>query len=139
MKNFPSILNIELTDKCNKKCWMCGRTELEKQGKDLSKIYNHEIDFNLLKKISKQLPDNMLIQFHNNGEPLLYSRFGDALELFDRQIKCLNTNGILLMDKYEEIINNLDTITISTFENDNDWGLQYKILCEFLNIKKEKL
>ena len=57
-----NIINIELTNKCNKKCWMCGRRKWEAQGA----VYNEEIDFKLLKKISKQIDDGTLIQFHNN-------------------------------------------------------------------------
>ncbi len=68
----------------------------------------------------------------------MYSRFGEALKLFNKQIRCLDTNGKLLLLKANEIINNLDTITISTFENDLEWEEQYNILKEFLRLKKEK-
>ena len=78
------------------------------------------------------------MQFHNNGEPFLYPKIGKALKLFDRQIRCLDTNGKLLFDKADEVIENLDTITISTFENDPEWEEQYDNLKKFLEIKKDK-
>lgn len=134
--NLPSILNIELTNKCNKTCYMCGRRKVETQNPNIK--YTDEIDLKLLKKIAKQLPEGILIQFHNNGEPLLYSYLKEALSLFKKQIRCFDTNGKLLLEKYNEIIDNVETITISTFEKDPEWEQQYEILKEFLRKKGEK-
>jgi len=122
-----TTVNIELTNRCNKKCWMCGRRQIEPKPNDM--------DFGDLKRLSKQLPNGIVVQFHNNGEPLLYPVFGEAVSLFKHQIRCMDTNGKLLMDKRDEIINNLDTITISTFENDDESEEQLKILKEFLRFK----
>jgi radical SAM protein with 4Fe4S-binding SPASM domain len=113
---------------------MCGRRKAEKTGI----IYNSEMDFSLLQDIAKQIPEGVLIQFHWNGDPLLYSRLGEALDLFDMQIKCFDTNGKLLMQKYYEIVDKLDTITISTFENDPEWEEQYQILKQFIDKKGNK-
>lgn len=131
----PIIINIELTNKCNKQCWMCGRRKREKKYPTITNKYNKEINFKLLETIAQQLPKNIMLQLHNNGEPLMYSRLGDAIKLFENQITCLDTNGKLLMDKYDEIINNLDTITISTFQNDPEWLEQYDILNAFIQKK----
>ena len=51
------------------------------------------------------------------------------------QLRCADTNGILLVEKADEIIDNLDTITISAFESDIEGWQQYKIIKEFLKIK----
>lgn len=127
------VVNCELTSRCNKSCWMCGRRKIEKE-------YHHladwgDMDFELVELISRQLPENVIIQFHNNGESLLYQRFGDAIKLFKNQIKCLDTNGKLLLEKSDEIIDNLDTITISVLENDPEQDKQYEITKKFLEIK----
>jgi radical SAM protein with 4Fe4S-binding SPASM domain len=113
---------------------MCGRRKLEETGI----VYNSDIDFSLLELISKRIPDNLLIQFHWNGDPLLYPQLGNALDLFKNHIRCLDTNGKLLLEKYDDIVNKLDTITISTFENDPEWKEQYDILIKFLNKKGNK-
>ena len=131
------IVNIELTSFCNKNCWMCGRRKIDRDYPNLKLAYGN-MDFELLRKISDQLPPNIVVQFHNNGEPTLYPRFGEAMKLFHRQIRCLDTNGKLLLSKKDEIIDNVDTITVSTFQDDEDADEQYEILKEFLRVKGDK-
>jgi radical SAM protein with 4Fe4S-binding SPASM domain len=130
--NGLSTVKIELTSKCNKKCWMCWR-----RNNDKDNIQYNDMSFPLLKSIAHQLPHSIVIQFHNDGEPLLYPIFGSALNLFNSQIKCMNTNGKLIVEKSDEIINNLDTMTVSVFDNDPEQDEQYDILKEFLYIKKD--
>ena len=91
-------INIELTSRCDKSCWMCGRRKVEKEFPELALEYG-DIDFDLLENISKQLPPNIVVQLHNNGESLLYPRFGDAVRLFNKQIINIVTNGKLLIEK----------------------------------------
>ena len=126
-------IHLELTSRCNKSCWMCGRRKLEKEYPELCDW--GDMDFELVKKIAKQLPPNIVIQFHNNGEGLLYPRFGEAVRLFDKQIRCLDTNGKLLLEKADEIIDNLDTLTISVIPDDKEEDEQYKIVKEFWKLK----
>ena len=132
MKNFNGLLvcNIELTSRCQKSCWMCGRRKLEKKYPELCDW--GDMDFSLVQNIAGQLPSNIIIQFHNNGESLLYPKFGKAIKLFPSQIKCLDTNGKLLLEKADEIIDNLDTLTISVIENDLEGDEQYDIVKNFL-------
>lgn len=137
MLNGLLSVNIELSSICNKNCWMCGRRKIDKEYPELAVKYGF-MDFQLLQKISKELPESIVIQFHNNGEPLLYPRLGEALSLFNKQIRCLDTNGKLLIEKKEEIVENLDSITISTFENDDEWEHQYETVLNFLEYKKNK-
>ena len=131
MLNGLSVVNVELTSRCNKSCWMCGRRQLPNfEGEDM--------DISLVHNIASQLPPDIIVQLHDNGEPLLYPLLGEAFDAFKFQIKCLDTNGKLLVVKSEEIIGKLDTITISTFENDPEAELQYQILKEFIRLKGDK-
>ena len=127
-------IHLELTNKCNKRCWMCGRRKIEKDCPHLA-TFNDDMEFSLVKSIAQQLPKNIVVQFHNNGEPFLYSKLFDALHLFKKQIRCLDTNGKLLLKDANKIIDNLDTITISVFENDPEADEQYGIVKKFLEIK----
>jgi MoaA/NifB/PqqE/SkfB family radical SAM enzyme len=131
------VVNIEMTSLCNKNCWMCGRRKIDRDYPELAIKYGH-MDFSLLESIAAQLPKDIVVQFHNNGEPLMYPRFGDAVALFKNQIRCTDTNGKLLVEKSAEIIENLDTITISTFESDTEANQQLGILKEFLKIKGDR-
>lgn len=135
--NGLTTVNVELTSRCNKDCWMCGRRKVDKEYPEIALKYG-DIDFELLKSVAKQLPEHIVVQFHNNGEPLLYPRFGDAVKLFSKQIRCLDTNGKLIIEKSSEIIDNLDTLTISTFENDIEADDQYELIKEFLAMKKNR-
>lgn len=133
-----SQINIELTSKCNKNCWMCGRRERER--KYGNQGYG-DINFNILEKISKQIPNDIILAFHNNGEPLLYPRFGEALQLFQDNYKYFVTNGKLLVKKIDEIIDNVNTISVSIIENDDpiEKEEQRETLYDFLRIKKNAL
>lgn len=132
--NGLTTVNVELTNKCNKNCWMCGRRKIDREYPEIALHYG-EMDFDLVKSIAEQLPDAIMVQLHNNGEPLLYPKFKEAAQLFKRQIRCLDTNGILLVDRADDIIDNLDTLTISTFENDEESADQYKKIEQFLKLK----
>jgi len=135
--NGLTTVNIELTSRCNKKCWMCGRRKIDKDYPEIAMNYG-DMDFKLVKSLSKQLPENIVIQFHNNGEPLLYPRFGDAISLFPKNIKCIDTNGKLIIEKSDEIINKLDTMTISVIENDPEGDEQYELVKQFLDLRGDR-
>ena len=130
-------VHLELTSRCNKNCWMCGRRKIDREYPEKAMNYG-DMDFELVKKIANQLPEGIVVQFHNNGEPLLYPRFGEAVRLFKDQIKCVDTNAKLIIEKADEIIDNLDTITISVIENDPEAEDQYALVKEFIEIKKKK-
>lgn len=135
--NGLTTVNVELTSRCNKNCWMCGRRKVDRDYPELKLQYG-DMPFEIVCAIAKQLPDGIVVQLHNNGEPLLYPSFGEASALFSRQIRCVDTNGILLYEKRNEIIDNLDTITVSTFEKDSDSEEQYETICKFLEFKKDR-
>jgi len=97
-----------------------------------------DMDYELVKSISLQTPGGVVVQFHDNGEPLLYDRLGDVWGLFANQIKCFDTNGKLLLEKADEIIGKVETIAVSVFEGDVEADRQHKILKEFLKIKGDR-
>ena len=130
-------IHLELTSLCNKDCWMCGRRKIDRDYPEIAMNYG-EMDFSLVEKIAKQVPPGIVVQFHNNGDPFLYPRLGDALRLFPDQIKCLDTNGKLLAERASEVIGQLDTLTVSVIENDPEGDAQYEIVKEFLALKKDK-
>lgn len=130
-------VHLELTSRCNKDCWMCGRRKIDRDYPDIAIKYG-DMDFGLVEKIADQLPEGVVVQFHNNGEPLLYPRFGDAVRLFRNQIRCVDTNAKLIAQKADEIIDNLDTITISVFEKDPEAEEQYEQARHFLRIKGDR-
>lgn len=135
--NGLTTVNVELTSRCNKNCWMCGRREMENKYPELTIKYR-DMDFSLIKSIARQLPSGIVVQLHNNGESLLYPEFKNAAKLFNRQIRCIDTNGKLILEKAQDIIGNLETLTISTFENDEDADEQYALIKKFLKIKGQE-
>jgi MoaA/NifB/PqqE/SkfB family radical SAM enzyme len=132
-----TTVNVELTSRCNKNCWMCGRRRIDREFPEIAMNYG-DMDFDLVKIIALQLPPNIVVQLHNNGEPLIYPRFGEAASLFVNQIKCIDTNGKLLLEKADEVIDILDTMAISVIEKDFEADEQYEIIKKFLEIKKNR-
>jgi len=130
-------INIELTSRCNKACWMCGRRKVEKEMPERAIAYG-DMDFELVKEIEKQLPYGIVVQFHKDGEALLYPRFGEAVSLFKGRIRNIVTNGKLLVEKADEIIDNLETISVSIVENDPEADQQLETIKKFLDIKKDR-
>lgn len=99
-----------------------------------------DMDFELVERIARQVPPDIMVQLHNNGEGLLYPRFGEAVALFKRRgcITNIVTNGKLMVAKAQEIIDNLDTISISVFEKDPEAEEQYQLIGEFLRLKGDR-
>lgn len=129
-------VNIELTDRCNANCWMCGRRKLERDFPSLCNWGN--MNFRLVKKIAKEIPPNIFAILHNSGEPTLYPYLSEALSCFYRQIRCFNTNALLLVEKAREIINNMERLTISVIERDPLQDKKYENVRKFLELKGDK-
>ena len=129
--NGLGFLNIELTSRCNKKCWMCGRRKLER---DYPELCNWgDMDKDLVMEISRQVPEGIVLQMHNNGDPLLYPDLGWALSLFQKNIRCFDTNGKLLLERGDEIFGNMETLTISVIEDDEEGDEQYELVRRFIS------
>jgi MoaA/NifB/PqqE/SkfB family radical SAM enzyme len=129
-----SNINIELTSRCNKACWMCGRRKVDRDYPELVLEYG-DMDFALLQRIVPQIPPGIVVQFHRDGDALLYPQFGEAVSLFRNNVRNVVTNGKLLVAKSSEIIGNLETLSISIFENDTEAEQQLEVIKEFLVIK----
>ena len=129
-------INIELTSRCNKNCWMCGRRKVDRDYPELSLDYG-DMEFGLLQKIAPQIPKGIVVQFHRDGDALMYPRFGEAVSLFKDNIRNIVTNGKLLVEKAPEVIGNLETLSVSIFERDEEAEEQKEIIREFLAIKKD--
>ncbi|KKL04886.1 hypothetical protein LCGC14_2611560 [marine sediment metagenome] len=127
-------IHLELTSRCNKSCWMCGRRRIDKDYPDIAIKYG-DMDIDLVRRIAKQIPAGMLIHFHNNGEPLVYPYFAIALRAFKHCIRHFDTNGKLLVEKADEIIDNCNVVTVSVIPKDLESDKQYEIVKEFLKIK----
>jgi radical SAM protein with 4Fe4S-binding SPASM domain len=115
---------------------MCGRRKLEKDYPELCNWGN--ISWNIIEKLVKEIPKGIIIQFHFNGEPLLYPELKHVLKLFKNNIRCFNTNGKLLIEKAKDIIDNMESLTISVIENDPEGDEQYDTVEKFLKIKGDK-
>ncbi|MHC4158077.1 MAG: SPASM domain-containing protein [Planctomycetota bacterium] len=89
----------------------------------------------LLNEIAMQTPPDIVVQYHWNGEPLLYPYLSEAFSLFHNNIRCLDTNAILLNERANDIIGNLETITISVIEKDPEAESQFETVCKFLEKK----
>lgn len=132
--NGLSGLNVELTSRCNKNCFMCGRRKLEKDHPDLCAWGDMPVA--MVEDIAREIPPGVFVQFHNNGEPLLYEKLDYAVSCF-KNSGCytgLDTNGKLLLERADEIIGrNLDTITISVIPDDPEGQEQLDIAINFLD------
>jgi MoaA/NifB/PqqE/SkfB family radical SAM enzyme len=116
---------------------MCGRRRRDREYPELAANYG-DMDFALVEKIAAQLPPNIVVQLHNNGEPTLYPRLKDAIRLFPNQVTSFDTNGKLLVEKADEIIGHLDTMAISVIEKDPEADEQFESISKFLEIKKRQ-
>lgn len=129
MLNGLSTINVELTSRCNKVCWHCPRPQ--------SNIPKADMDLDLAVRIANQLPDNIVVLFHLDGEPLLYPYLEQALDAFRGKIRCFDTNGKLLTHRADVTIDNLEVITVSVIENDDpeEKAWQWYQLNQFLRMK----
>lgn len=131
--NGLASVNIELTSRCNKSCWCCGRRKIEKENPALADW--GDMDFTLLTKIARQVPIGVTVQLHNNGEPLLYPHLGIAFVLFKDHLTGLDTNGKLLNARRDDIIDRIDTLTLSVIQDDPEGDEQWESARRFVDYK----
>jgi MoaA/NifB/PqqE/SkfB family radical SAM enzyme len=131
-----SHINIELTSRCCKECFMCGRRKIEKDYPHLADWGDMPLD--MVVKIADQVPAGVFVQLHNNGEPLLYPALKAALQLFTHCHTGLDTNGKLLAKKAYDLIGNIDTLTVSVIPKDPERQEQIVQIERFLALKGEK-
>jgi len=131
-----SGVNIELTSRCQKSCWMCGRRKLEREHPE--KCDWGDMPFDMVQNLSEEIPKGVFVQFHWNGEPLMYPKLLDALTLFRNHHTGLDTNGKLLFEKAYELIGYIDTLTISVIQDDPEAVEQFDIVSKFLDLRGDR-
>lgn len=92
-------LTLKLTNRCNLKCVMCGQVDAPER------ISGDEIDLSNVKKILDDFPEIQHVYLFG-GEPLLYSRFSELLEIlrfYKKEVR-ITTNGTLLSEHAEAIV-----------------------------------
>lgn len=109
---------------------MCGRRKIEKEYPDLADWGDMPLETVI--KIADQVRPGTFVQFHWNGEPLLYPHINIVLQYFRHCYTGLDTNGKLLLDW---TLYNLDTITISVIPDDPEGEEQLAIAEQFLHRK----
>jgi len=83
---------VELTNRCNLRCAMCPMGHLKRAQADMA--------WDLVEKVAADLQDNgiRVSWLHEMGEPLLYPRLAEAIELFPGA--SVSTNAIILDEEY---------------------------------------
>ena len=123
-------LNIELTTRCNKSCHFCGRAAARKAGT----LELGDMDIKLFEHILSQY-HGAIIQFHRDGEPLLYPYLWKVGYMCRSSSKVTNivTNGILLYERRQEVME-FDTVCVSVIEDDSQQFEQVKRFVEAVNM-----
>ena len=115
---------------------MCGRRKMETERPDLCNW--GDMTMVMLTGIAAQVPSGVFVQFHWNGEPLLYPEIGEAIAAFSHCYTGLDTNGKLLLERFDQL-QALDTITISVIPNDPEGFEQSIIFIEYMERKPSPL
>ena len=132
-----SHIFLELSSRCDKKtlCSVCGH-----QSQTFNpKLQFGDMDFSLLEKIRAELEPGVDISFHHDGDPLVYDRLSDALDLFDGFVTSIVTHGQSLGKRAKDIIGKTTTVTVSVVTPDPDWNLQIDAISEFISLRGDKI
>lgn len=135
-KNFPSELHIDVTNHCNKKCYMCPMRDRYKKhifpmGYMDMDLYKHIID-----ECNRYHGKEMQLNLHKDGEPLMHPQIGEMIKYAKDYGMHTHfaTNGILLRKKKKEICDSgLDLLTVSTIGKE-----ALSIVSEFCEYKGKK-
>lgn len=130
-RNYPRLIIIGLTTRCNARCIYCPRQQLVEEGIRQVK----DVDFELVKKIvssvksSKKLPE--IIEPGGLGEPMLYKNLVDVLRLIRSELPLVKlylvTNGIYFPEEVQHAIVDigLDALEISVNFHSRDLYKKY--------------
>ena len=110
---FPLVLNLETTSRCNLRCTCCPREMAAKQHGDMT--------FDLYRRLVDEASEHELIMFnlHKDGEPLLHPQFSEMAAYAKKRNVAktihVNTNGLLLTpERVRGILDSgIDDITVS--------------------------
>jgi organic radical activating enzyme len=118
----PYWLNIELTNRCNKSCSFCQFAE-ERAKNELG-----DMDLQTAEFILEQF-EGQIIQFHRDGEPLLYKHLRKLGALTKDFTTNIVTNGLLLWERRNDI-DKFDTFCVSVTEDDEK---QFEVVKKFVD------
>jgi len=137
MMNGLIQINVELSSKCSKNCGMCGRRKYDRVHG--TQDYG-DMPFDMVRAIANEIPSDIVIATHWNGESMMQPFFGGSVDLFKLR-NCFVytvTNGKHLVEKIHQLDGNLDVVSVSIIEDDkpSERDEQYAILVEFLEKRK---
>jgi len=92
----PLVYKLVLTDKCNLACKMC--MNIRERGVPGAQKVHQELDYQLISNLFDQVSRSGPSVILSGGEPMLYHRFPDLIELLERSRISTNicTNGTAL-------------------------------------------
>jgi MoaA/NifB/PqqE/SkfB family radical SAM enzyme len=107
----PTMLQIEVTSRCNFRCSYCivhNGTETEKPGDMSVDLFRHVLD---------RFPSSYYLQLHGQGEPLLHPQLEEMVAIAEKQSRfsSLVSNGSLWTEKKSKALLSagVDVISIS--------------------------
>jgi len=107
------IITFELTNDCQRQCYFCGRAKARAEHKmDIGYM-----DLKLFRYLISQFQGE-IVQFSRDGEPLLHPCIYEIGKLSSPFVTGIVTNGLLLYEKKDEIIDNFTTVTVSVIDED---------------------
>ncbi len=113
--DYPPLLQIEITSRCNYKCVFCYQSD--KSFSDFNSKYMGSMDYELFKGLIDEIEGNIpYITFASRGEPTLHPKFLDFLEYCKGKFKDIkiNTNASNLnKQKITKILDICDTVVFS--------------------------
>lgn len=91
--NYPSHVYLELTARCNLKCGWCVQVH-----EQFRQDYSEDMPFEMFREIVVKLKGAKVLYLCLNGEPLLYDKIFEAVEIAKRYVPSVRfvTNGTLL-------------------------------------------
>ncbi|WP_420264244.1 radical SAM/SPASM domain-containing protein [Candidatus Magnetominusculus dajiuhuensis] len=122
--NFPNVINIEPTNRCNLKCVYCPRESADKG----VGIMDWDLYVRLIDEAS-EYDKLLMLNFHKDGESFLHPRFMDMIGYAKKKnvakVIHMNTNALCWTDNViEELLHSgIDDITVSL---DAAWPDTYK-------------
>lgn len=99
---FPRRLGLFLTNRCDFACPMCAVQDVRSEG--LAR--GGDLPFEFVERVLAECSAHQAVVDFIGGEPLLYSRLSDALNLASQRnvLSVVTTNGLKLTDHAEELV-----------------------------------
>ena len=139
--NGPSMVHLELSAQCNKSCPNCQRRVAEIEAPDIVRQWGF-MPMDMVRMLADDLPGGIVLSLHGRGEPLMFPRLQEALMRLSSKNRILHfdSNIKLLVEKADEVIDNLDVLTVSLLEGNSYESEveQFTILTKFLKIRRDR-